>query len=142
MPNVRLTVRPGPYRQLMRAPTGEVGRYVEGRLRAVEVAAKQRCPVDEGQVRASSKIEMRDGANGAEGSLTFTAPHSLFVHEDTKPHWPPIQALEKWARRHGFPNAFLVARAIALHGTKGTPFLWEGLVSVIARARRRRPGSA
>lgn len=135
----RLTIRPGPYAQLTRSQNGAVGRFIEGRLRAVEIAAKQRCPVDEGNLRSSSRIEMKDGRNGVEGSLTFAAPYAVFTHEGTRPHWPPIQALEKWAKRHGIPSPFLVARAIALHGTKAHPFLWDGLVSVIARARRQHP---
>lgn len=41
----------------------------------------------------------------------------------SKPHWPPISALEGWAQRHGIP-AFLVARKIATEGTKPRPF-WQ-----------------
>lgn len=41
----------------------------------------------------------------------------------SKPHWPPISALEGWAQRHGIP-AFLVARKIAMEGTKPRPF-WQ-----------------
>lgn len=139
MPPVKLTIRPGPYNQLTRSPNGAVGRYVEGRLRAVEVRAKQLCPVDEGELRASSEIRVEHGSRGPVGTLTFTAGHAVFVHEGTRPHWPPFQAVARWAARHGFPGPFLVARAIALKGTKGTPFLWNALNEVIARARRRRP---
>lgn len=42
--------------------------------------------------------------------------YAIFVERGTRPHWPPISALEAWAQRHGIP-AFLVARAIARHGT-------------------------
>lgn len=139
MPPVRLTIRQGPYNQLIKSPQGAVGRYIEGQLRAVEVAAKQRCPVDQAKLRASSKIEMKQGAHGPEGTLTFTETYAVFVHEGTRPHWPPLRALEGWARRHGFPNAYLVARAISIKGTKGTPFLYDALASVVSRARRRHP---
>jgi len=139
MPPVRLTIRQGPYNHLLRAPDGEVGRYIHGQLRAVEVAAKQRCPVDEGELRASSVIEVRPGPRGPEGSLIFTANHAIFVHEGRRPgSWPPPQALERWAGRHGIPT-YLVGRAIFLKGIKGVPYLWTALESVIARARRRRP---
>lgn len=139
MPPVRLVIRQGPYNQMIKHPDGAVGRYIRNQLQAVEVEAKRLCPVDENGLRASSKIVMRQGPRGPEGTLTFTAPYALFVHEGTRPHWPPIQALEGWAKRHGFPNAYLVAKAIAMHGTKGTPFLWNALSAVVARARRRRP---
>lgn len=137
MPPVRLTLRPGPYNQLTRDPNGAVGRFLEGRLRAIEVQAKQNCPVDEGELRASSEVKIDHGPKGPVGTLTFTAEHAIFVHEGTRPHWPPFSAVARWAERHGFPGPFLVAKAIALNGTKSIPFLWEALNSVLARARRR-----
>ena len=139
MPPVTFTLRPGPYHDLTRSSAGEVGRFVRGRCQAVEVAAKRNCPVDEAQLRNSSEIDVQEGPNGPVGTVTFTAPYALFVHEDTRPHWPPINALERWASRHGFPNAYLVARAISRHGTKGVPFLWDALNEVVERARRRSP---
>lgn len=139
MPPVKLTLRPGPYNQLTKSPNGAVGRYVEGRLRAVEVRAKQLCPVDEGKLRASSQIRMEQGPHGPVGTLTFTEEHAIFVHEGTRPHWPPFAAVARWASRHGFPGPYLVAKAIALNGTKSVPFLWNALSEVVARARRRRP---
>lgn len=140
MPPVRLTIRQGPFHTMTRAPDGAVGRHILGKLRAVEVEAKRRCPVDEGELRGSSKIDMRIGSRGPEGTVTFSATHAVFVHEGTKPHWPPFDAVAKWAQRHGFPGPYLVAKAIALKGTKGTPYLYDGLVAVITRARRRHPG--
>lgn len=139
MPPVKLTLRQGSYNQLTRSPSGEVGRYLEGRLRAIEVRAKQGCPVDEGELRASSRLRIEPGPRGPVGTLTFDAEHAVFVHEGTRPHWPPLRALERWASRHGFPGPFLVAKAIALNGTKSVPFLWNALNEVVARARRRHP---
>jgi hypothetical protein len=55
------------------------------------------------------------------GKLENRAPYAIFVHEGTKPHFPPLHAIERWANRHGIPP-FLVARAIARKGTKGKPF--------------------
>jgi len=42
--------------------------------------------------------------------------YAIFVERGTRPHWPPISAIEAWAIRHGIPP-FLVARAIARYGT-------------------------
>lgn len=113
-----------------RSPDSELGRWLRGELVAVEFGAKQRCPVDEGELRASSTVEVRPTPTGLEGELQFQAAHALFVHEGTRPHWPPVGALTDWARRHGIPNPFLVARAIALRGTRAVPFLRDA-----ARAR-------
>lgn len=49
--------------------------------------------------------------------------YAAAVEYGSRPHWPPIQALEGWAQRHGIP-AFLVARKIAREGTKERPF-WQ-----------------
>jgi hypothetical protein len=51
-----------------------------------------------------------------------TLPYAEFVETGTRPHWPPLAALQGWADRHGIP-AFLVARAIAEHGTAPNPFM-------------------
>lgn len=50
------------------------------------------------------------------------ARHSLWVHQGTRPHWPPPGALAAWAASKGIPE-FLVARAIARRGTRANPFL-------------------
>ena len=44
------------------------------------------------------------------------AKYAGFVEEGTRPHFPPIKAIQGWADRHGIP-AFLVARKIAREGT-------------------------
>lgn len=49
------------------------------------------------------------------------AKYAAPVETGSKPHWPPIAALEGWAQRHGIP-AYLVARKIALEGTEPTHF--------------------
>ena len=55
---------------------------------------------------------------------------SLFAEKGTRPHWPPIAALEGWAARHGFPakgGAFLVARSISIKGTPAFRFMEKSL---------------
>ena len=43
-------------------------------------------------------------------------PYAKYVEKGTRPHWPPISAVSRWARLHGIPP-FLVARSIARYGT-------------------------
>jgi hypothetical protein len=49
--------------------------------------------------------------------------YAAAVELGSKPHWPPISALQGWADRHGIP-AFLVARKIAMEGTEPR-FFWR-----------------
>lgn len=42
--------------------------------------------------------------------------YAVFVEEGTRPHFPPREALQGWADRHGIP-VFLVQRKIAREGT-------------------------
>lgn len=49
--------------------------------------------------------------------------YAAAVEYGSKPHWPPISALQGWADRHNIP-VFLVARKIARDGTKPRYF-WQ-----------------
>ena len=49
-------------------------------------------------------------------------PYMLFVHEGTKPHMPPVKAIEPWADRHGI-NPFALAMSIKKKGTKPNRFV-------------------
>lgn len=49
--------------------------------------------------------------------------YALPLEEGSRPHFPPLKALEGWAERHNIP-VFLVARKIAREGTKGR-FMWR-----------------
>jgi len=60
------------------------------------------------------------------------ADYWKYVEEDTKPHWPPKDAIDRWifikpVIPHGSPKppspeqlSFLIRRKIATEGTKGT----------------------
>jgi len=75
-------------------------------------------PRDTGYLKANWELNM----SFLKGVLRPLSKYAIFVHEGTKPHFPPIEAITPWARRHGIPP-FLVARSIAKHGTQGIPFL-------------------
>lgn len=81
-------------------------------------------PVDRGELRNSARVGApQPGPFGMEIELEFTADHAIPVHEGRRPgSFPPIDAVEDWARRHGIPP-FLVARSIAQNGTRPTKFL-------------------
>ena len=107
----------GPMVQTMRSATMMIHRD-----------AKLNAPVDTGRLRASimpSVVAAEDKIQGIVGSNVKYAP---YVELGTRPHWPPIAALETWARSHG-TSAFLVARAIARRGTKAHKFLQRAFES-------------
>jgi HK97 gp10 family phage protein len=106
----------------------------------VERTGKENAPVDTGRLRSSitSRVgqDIRSDPSVFIGSNLLYAP---YVEFGTKPHWPPLSAMQPWAKRHGFPagrrGAFLVARAISRRGTRPQPFLVPALKSNAARIR-------
>jgi hypothetical protein len=106
---------------------------------ALEGPIKEATPVDTGRLRAS----IRSGLLDQERSRVYTdVEYAPYVEMGTRPHWPPVSALEGWARRHGI-EPFLVARAIAERGTKGAQMFQRAAqehgqeaLELIARALR------
>ena len=96
----------------------------------VMAKSKEESPVGtDGVLRASGfvrppedngrKITVELGYGGAAQS------YAAAVHEGTRPHFPPVDALKPWARKFlGDEDlAFVVARKISRVGTKPTKFL-------------------
>ena len=90
----------------------------------VERYSKEETPVDMGSLRASIIPSFKPFE-------AIIAPHkdyAIFVHEGTRPHFPPVDVIERWAARHGMAGAgYQIARAISVRGTKGVPFMEKGL---------------
>ena len=92
----------------------------------VEGRAKEKAPVDTGRLRASISSRAEE-TKAVIGSPVQYAP---WVEFGSRPHFPPVSALETWARRHGFGKggAFLIARAISRRGGKAQPYLVPALL--------------
>lgn len=105
---------------------GSVDRDLERRAIRVSTKARVFCPVHFGRLRAS--IHQRK-VRELLWEVVADANYAIYVHDGTRPHFPPPQKLERWARLHGFPpgGGFLVARAISEEGTEGRPFLTDAL---------------
>lgn len=104
-----------------------VQRFLQRSSFSIEAQAKLNSPVDTGRLRSS--INTRISGNLAKvGTNLKYAPH---VEYGTRPHFPPLAALQPWARRHGFGagGAFMVARTIALRGTRATRFFGRAIES-------------
>lgn len=84
-------------------------------------SAKINTPVDTGRLRASITPEVEMAGDTVEGIVGTNVKYAPYVEFGTAPHFPPLAALEVWARRHGM-TAFQVAIAIARHGTRAHHF--------------------
>jgi hypothetical protein len=73
-----------------------------------------------------------------------TAAYGIYVEHGAKPHFPPLDALEGWARRHGFDSAWPICKAISKRGLPAKPFLfpawlkkkeafWKKIKEILAR---------
>lgn len=95
-----------------------VNRAINRSLVRILGQEKQQAPVFTGNLRDNWRLDI----GRFEGSLRSNAPYSAAVHEGTRPHMPPISAIEVWARKKGL-NPWAVAKSIAKKGTKANPFL-------------------
>lgn len=86
--------------------------------------AGQKVPVDLGFLGGAEA--MKTELSNLRGTLKNTAKYAKAVHDGTRPHWIPIDAITPWANRHGIPP-FLVARSIARKGTKAHPFFSDAI---------------
>lgn len=112
---------------LLTSPQGPVAKDLLRRGYRVESRAKQLCPVDQGQLRASISTQLEVERGSLQVVVGSSLKYAIFVHEGTRPHWPPKGALAGWARRHGMASEFPVRRAIARRGTRPRPFLRDAL---------------
>ena len=69
--------------------------------------------------------------NGLSARIEAQAPYAAYIEFGTKPHFPPTDALEGWAKRHGMDSAWPICLAIAEHGTPAHPFLLPAYEAVI-----------
>lgn len=90
--------------------------------------ARTLAPVDTGRLRASILPEVRSDAltGSVIGVIGSNVDYAPYMELGTKAHYPPLSALEVWAKRHG-TTAFVVARAIARKGIKARRFLQGGI---------------
>lgn len=83
-------------------------------------------PVDTGRLRASITPEVRQHGPTVQGVVGSNVVYAPYMELGTRPHFPPLQALEPWARRHGM-KAWHVALSIARKGTKARRYLRRAL---------------
>jgi HK97 gp10 family phage protein len=93
----------------------------------VTETAKHYAPVDTGKLRSSIVAGVKSNEFGISGiAVSSNIAYAPHMEYGTRPHFPPVSALQGWARRHGM-NPFLVARAISRRGTKAHRFMRRAL---------------
>lgn len=104
-----------------KAVAGEVAVAALNIQKEAKVRLKDYGAVDTGHLRRSILVDYFQGGTVAE--IGPTAPYGLYVEFGTRPHFPPPDALESWARHHGFDSAWPICRAIAERGLPEKPYL-------------------
>ena len=103
-----------------------INKAIKRSIIALQAAAIEHVPVDTGTLVGRLDPSFKNMA----GALKANTDYAIYVHEGTKPHWPPYsdpnRGVGLWAKRHGIA-AFLVARGIARHGTKPHPFFQQAI---------------
>jgi len=76
------------------------------------------------QLKAGNKREVVVDKKEVYLRVYNTVKYAPYVEFGTRPHWPPVEALEEWCARHfgGKENAFILARVISKKGTKPKHF--------------------
>lgn len=69
-------------------------------------------------------------ADGMTAEVGPTAPYGPYVEHGTKPHFPPPDALEGWAKRHGFKSAWPICKVIAKRGLPARPYLFPAWLMI------------
>ena len=69
--------------------------------------------------------------DGLTAEIGPTAPYGPYVEFGTRPHFPPPEALEGWAKRHGFDSAWPICKIIAARGLSAKPYLYPAWLSLV-----------
>lgn len=128
----RVTVRISP--QLRRNLNAEytigvpMKQYLTDATALIRDEARKEAPEDLGKMKRSHVAIVDSAPIPGWGRMEVQAvsakgaPYPIFVHEGTKPHFPPVQAITGWAERHGW-DPFALAVHISRKGTKANPWL-------------------
>lgn len=83
---------------------------------------------DTGNLANSIQVEKEKA--GFTAAIKATAPYAVYIEEGAKPHFPPPDALEGWARRHGFDSTWPICLVIAERGLPERPFLGPAFLKI------------
>ena len=104
-----------------RAPskvTEEIEKALTKSAILIQRNAIKESPIDTGRLRSNIIYRVFFGT----AVISPNVDYAVYVHEGTRPHSMPFNAVEPWARRKGIP-AGAVWQSIRHKGTKGNPFM-------------------
>jgi hypothetical protein len=80
--------------------------------------------VDTGRLRSDIKIRTYSG--GYAKTVGTDLEYAPSIEHGSRPHFPPIEPIREWCRRHRIPEemAYPIALKIARNGTPAKPFLF------------------
>ena len=79
-------------------------------------------------LQASIRYQIYPTAGEVTGVISSPLSYVEAVEIGTRPHMPPVSALEEWAASKGL-SAWAVAKSIAKHGTKGQWMFKKGFAA-------------
>jgi hypothetical protein len=117
---------------------------VEASLLEGEAEAKRECPVNEGALRASLTHQKAVTDDAIVGQLGTPVAYGPAVEWGTKPHFPPLEAIQRWVHLKGLAAsedeeksiAFAIARKISARDTVGKFYLTKGYMKMKTAAPR------
>lgn len=65
-----------------------------------------RTPVAWGNLHGSIAHQVQVAGGVVEGIVGTNATYALWVEDDTKPHWPPLEPLIAWVRKKGLSGVY------------------------------------
>ncbi|MFR9675851.1 HK97-gp10 family putative phage morphogenesis protein [Streptomyces sp. TR02-1] len=147
MSEIEIRINESEWREFLTGPRGVLVREARRLGNRVLNAAKRRCPVDEGQLRAS--LAMAIDVQGPDRVVVIIGSpleYARYVHEGTGIYGPrgrPIRPVRAQVLRFEVRNPRRTPRgrgnvvyATEVKGQRPQPFLWEALVEVIPDAVR------
>jgi hypothetical protein len=86
--------------------------------------------IDTGRLRSSIRIENYT-TGGYAAKVGTDVNYAQSIEYGQRPHFPPLDPLRAWCRRHGIPDrlVFVIARKIAKTGQPAKPFLFPAFES-------------
>lgn len=151
MPRVRVSVRGADklrakVKKLSPEMEKKLGLHILDTALDVERDAKAAAPVNDGFLRRSirQRAPVLSGARDSRGrfiaakhslqrDVVTDAPYARAVEFGSRPHFPPVEPLERWAQKHPKPggyepgDGYAIALAISKRGTRAQPFLFPAL---------------
>lgn len=131
-------------RRFIASPGGEVARTVNRYTRLTEAACTAECPVDEGQLRASVRSEVKIKGLSVTGRVWYPTPYAIYVHDGRGPvHAKPGKVLAfkpkkaKGQRRKGKWNGWVFVKSVG--PAKPNPWMYRALKRTVPWPVHRNP---